>query len=64
MHKGDIVFWNGDGHVGIYVGNGQCIAMNGNGGTDNSASAGIKKFAAGPGSYWWGNFSGHVVRVK
>lgn len=64
MHKGDIVFWNGDGHVGIYIGNGQCIAMNGNGGTDNSASAGIKKFAAGPGSYWWGNFSGHVVRVK
>lgn len=64
MRIGDIVFWEGDGHVGIYVGHGDCVAMNGSFEGDSGANSGIRKFAAGPGSYWWNLFSGHVVRVK
>lgn len=58
LEEGDLVFWDTDGklgHVGLYVGNNNCIA--------NNTSTGISKFDASN-SYWQGYWSGEAVRPK
>lgn len=57
MMPGDIVFFNTyktNGHVGIYIGNGQFI------GSQSSTGVAIANMTSG---YWKNNFSGHVRRV-
>lgn len=57
MKVGDIIFWNTykrDGHVGIYIGNGQFI------GAQSSTGVAIESLSN---SYWQGVFSGHVRRI-
>jgi len=57
MQPGDIVFFDTykkDGHVGIYIGNGQFI------GSQSSTGVGISSLTSG---YWESVFNGRVVRV-
>jgi len=58
IQPGDLVFFNTyktNGHVGIYVGNGQFI------GSQNSTGLAYADMTSG---YWKDKFSGHVRRVK
>lgn len=58
MQPGDLVFFDTykkNGHVGIYVGNGQFLG---------SQSSGGVSYASMSNSYWKGTFKGHVRRVK
>lgn len=58
MKQGDIVWFNtvgSDGHVGIYVGNGNVVACN--------TSNGVAEFSL-TSKYWWGVFKGHVARYN
>lgn len=57
IQVGDIIFWDTykkDGHVGIYIGNGQWI------GSQSSTGVSIERL---DGSYWQSRFSGHVRRI-
>lgn len=56
---GDIVFFNNDNHVGIYVGNGEFIGFNGSG--YNNYEKGCEKRSMTDG-YWADKFQGHVMR--
>lgn len=56
---GDIVFFNNDNHMGIYVGNGEFIAFNGSG--TNNYARGCEKTTMTSG-YWKDKFQGHVLR--
>lgn len=58
---GDIVFFNGDQHVGLYVGNGEFIGFNGSG--YNNFEKGCEKKSMTTG-YWSTKFQGHVLRLK
>lgn len=58
MQPGDLVFFNTyktDGHVGIYLGNGQFI------GSQSSSGVAIESMSN---SYWKSTFTGHVRRVQ
>lgn len=58
IQPGDIVFFNTykvNGHVGIYVGNGQFI------GSQNSTGLAVATMTSG---YWKDKFAGHVRRVR
>lgn len=58
IQPGDIVFFNTykvNGHVGIYVGNGQFI------GSQNSTGLAVASMTSG---YWKDHFAGHVRRVR
>lgn len=60
LHTGDLIFFGSNtSHVGIYLGNGEVIAMNGSG--DWDASKGIQVMDMTNG-YWWGVFNGAVLR--
>lgn len=64
LQPGDLVFFNGDSHVGIYVGNGDFVGSNGDspyGGVDYSG--GIKKRSM-YGAYWKDVWEGHAMRLK
>ena len=57
MRPGDLVFFDTykkDGHVGIYLGNGNFI------GSQSSTGVAIASMTSG---YWKQHFSGHVRRV-
>lgn len=56
---GDIVFFNNDEHIGIYVGNGEFVAFNGSG--YNNYAKGCEKKSMKEG-YWATQFEGHVMR--
>jgi peptidoglycan hydrolase CwlO-like protein len=55
MQPGDLVFFRGDRHVGIYVGNGNFI------GSQTSTGVKVESMTSG---YWGGEFDGHVRRVN
>jgi cell wall-associated NlpC family hydrolase len=57
IRPGDLVFFNTykqDGHVGIYLGNGQFI------GSQSSTGVAVANMSSG---YWRDHFSGHVQRI-
>lgn len=58
--RGDLIYFNNDRHVGIYLGAGEFISMNG---PSNSSSAGgiFKNKLNDP--YWSSIFQGHVERL-
>lgn len=54
--QGDLIYWDTykvDGHMAIYLGNGQFIGSQG--------STGIAKLSTTSG-YWWNHFNGHILR--
>lgn len=55
MQPGDLVFFRGGRHVGIYVGNGNFI------GSQTSTGVDVASMTSG---YWARNFDGHVRRVN
>ncbi|GAB3803110.1 C40 family peptidase [Virgibacillus kimchii] len=55
MQPGDLVFFRGGSHVGIYVGNGQFI------GSQSSTGVDVASMTSG---YWGERFDGHVRRVN
>jgi peptidoglycan hydrolase CwlO-like protein len=55
MQPGDLVFFRGGRHVGIYVGNGNFI------GAQTSTGVKVESMTSG---YWGGEFDGHVRRVN
>lgn len=59
--KGDIVFFNGDKHVGVSMGDGKFIAFNGSGSLDYSGGIEKRRFDVG---YYRSIFEGHVMRMK
>lgn len=52
---GDLVFFRGGAHVGIYLGNGQFI------GSQTSTGVAVADMTSG---YWGSTFDGHIRRVK
>lgn len=52
---GDLVFFRGGAHVGIYLGNGQFI------GSQSSTGVAVADMTSG---YWGNTFDGHIRRVK
>lgn len=56
---GDIVFFSGDKHLGIYVGDGEFIGFNGTGYDNYEKGCEKKSMSLG---YWSNNFEGHVMR--
>lgn len=56
---GDIVYFNNDKHMGIYVGNGEFVGFNGSG--YNNYDKGCEKRSMTSG-YWKNKFQGHVLR--
>src|SRR5699024_6418468 len=52
---GDLVFFRGGAHVGIYTGNGRFIASN--------TTRGVEELSMTSG-YWGSTFDGHIRRVK
>lgn len=56
---GDIVFFNNDQHIGIYVGGGDFVGWNGSGYNNFAKGCERKSMATG---YWAGKFEGHVMR--
>ncbi|MDV2581147.1 C40 family peptidase [Alkalibacillus haloalkaliphilus] len=58
MQRGDLVFFDTykqDGHIGIYLGNGQFL------GAQNSTGVAVTNMTSG---YWDQNFNGHVRRIQ
>jgi hypothetical protein len=58
MKQGDIIWFDTvgpDGHMGIYVGDGKCVACN--------TSHGVTEFSLNS-TYWWKAFKGHVARYN
>lgn len=56
---GDLVFFNNDQHIGIYVGGGEFVGWNGSGYNNFAKGCERKSMATG---YWAGKFEGHVMR--
>lgn len=63
LRRGDIVFFNNDEHMGIYVGNGNYIGFNGDsplGGVDTSGGCKTRSMVTG---YWAPLWQGHAIRM-
>lgn len=58
--KGDILLFNNDKHMGIYIGNGEFVSMNGP--SSNTSVGGVHKNNLENG-YWKSIFQGHVLRL-
>jgi cell wall-associated NlpC family hydrolase len=60
MKRGDLVFFNDLGHVGIYAGDKKFVACNSQ--SAHNPSGGIEQSEITDQYYWWGAFSGIVLR--
>lgn len=58
--RGDLLFFNNDRHVGIYVGDGEFVSMDG---PDGGGSSGKVKKNSLDDEYWQNVFKGHVKRL-
>ena len=58
--RGDLLFFNNDRHVGIYLGDGEFVSMDG---PDSRSSAGGVKRNNLEDEYWSSIFKGHVKRL-
>lgn len=61
LSVGDIVFFNNDRHIGIYIGDGKYISFIGNG--ENNYSGGIRENDMTQGK-WLKYYQGHALRHK